>query len=141
MHIFATPCPIYVSYSNSYIYARIDIQEATLPLISKGLQAFNCQLLEYAFPSAPPSTTAHAPSSLAPTGQVTGVETSHAVMTKSMGQPQPYHTSLPQLYIGMQRPFGHRPTNLTLNSFGTKRAAEARDLPPAQQARLIVADC
>jgi len=31
-----------------------------------------------------------------------------------MDQPQLYHTSLPQLYIGMYRPFGQHPTNRTL---------------------------
>jgi len=32
------------------------------PLFLEGFQAFKCQLLEYTFPFAPPSTTAHAPS-------------------------------------------------------------------------------
>jgi len=115
----------------------------------KGLRAFKCQLLEYAFPSAPPSITAYTPSSLAPTGQVTGVETSHTTVTKSMDQLPLYHTSLPQLYIGRDPPvttskpaktgtsrYGagniESRTNLTLNSSGTKRVAEARGLPSAK---------
>jgi len=48
---------------------------------------------------AKPSITAHTPSLLAPTGQVTDVETSHTITTKSMEHLPLYHTSLPQLYI------------------------------------------
>jgi len=53
---------IFLNFMWAYIYRR---QPSPFP---EGLRAFDCQLLEYAFQSAPPSITAHTLSSWSPTG-------------------------------------------------------------------------